>query len=375
MRIGVIRGDLPGPIHIQDLETVSQYNPPTEPRGQELYITRPTTTEIEAVLANSTSGAGAVIEGSDISGNFPITITGSNDDLKVRTTAAGAFTTVLIAQAAYASLTTFLVAINAALAGTGITARAGTGSGGRVAIESNTKGVLSVIGIDSTGGGSVANTPLGFGASAIQRTMPAASAYITALNPVSGTLDVSSATINGVGASTNSNALTLIPSSRGTQTKIADAIAPQISETSVAIDSFLVGMISEYRSASYNPDSRRGLPNGAAISVVQDDGSTAFSAIAGLPTLVTSDLGTPTTGALTLTGTFMGTFDKKETKVRIAGPGINKTLYQKAIEAAGGSVSATSIVIPASLIPGATLTTTTARVQVRQRATAAIVMT
>jgi hypothetical protein len=375
MRIGVIRGDLPGPLYLQDLEPVSQFNPPTEPRGQELYLGRPSTTEIEAVLANPTYGAGAVIEGSDISGTFPITITGSNDDLKVRTTAAGAFTTVLIAQAAYANLTTFLAAINVALAGTGITARAGTGSGSRVAIESNTKGVNSVIGIDSTGNGSVANTPLGFGASAIQRTMPPASSFITASNPVNGTLNVSTATINGVGASTATNALTLIPSARGTTAKVADAIAPQIAETSVAIDSFLVGAISEYRSASFNPDSRRGLPSGAAISVVQDDGSTAFTAVAGLPTLSVADLNTPTTGALTLTGTFMGNYDNKDTKVRVTGPGINKTLYQKAIEAAGGSVSATSIVIPASLIPGATLTTTTARVQVRQRATAAVAMT
>jgi hypothetical protein len=355
------------------LETISQYNPTTEPRGQELYIARPTTAEIEAVLANPTYGAGAVIEGSDISGSFPITITGSNDDLKVRTTAAGAFTTVLVAQAAYANITTFLAAINIALAGTGITARVGTGSGTRVALESNTKGVNSVIGIDSTGNGSVANTPLGLGASAIQRTMPAASAFITASNPVNGTLNVSTTTINGVGASTNTNALTLIPSARGTTTKVADAIAPQVAETAVAIDSFMVGMISAYLSSSFNPDSRRGLPSGAAIAVVADDGSTTFTA--GLPVLSVADLNTPSTGALTLTGTGLGGFDNKETKIRVTGPGINKTLHQKAIEAAGGSVSATAIVVPASLIPGATLTTTTARVQVRQRASAAVAMT
>lgn len=373
MRIGVIRGDLPGPVRLTDLETVSQYNPPTEPRGQERYIGRPTVAEVEAALSSSTTGAGATIEGSDIAGNFPITITGSNDDLKVRTTAAGAFTTVLIAQAAYANITTFLAAINAALTGTGITARQGTGSGTRVAIESNTRGVASVIGIDSTGNGSVANTPLGFGASAITRTMPTAAAFITALNPVAGTLDVSTATVNAVGASTNSNALNLIPSARGTVTALADAIAPRIIETAVAIDSWLVGMISEYRSASYNPDSRRGLPSGAAIAIVQDDGVTAFTA--GLPVLSVADLNTPTTGALTLTGTGLGNYDNKETIVRVRGPRIDKRLEQRAIEAAGGTVSATSIVIPASLIPNATLTTTTARVQVRQRASAAVAMT
>jgi hypothetical protein len=186
-------------------------------------------------------------------------------------------------------------------------------------------------------------------------------------------LNVSTATINAVGAATNSNALTLIPSARGTVTAIADAVAPRFIETAVVIDSWLVGQISEYRNAAYNPDSRRGLPSGAAISIVQDDGSTPFTA--GLPVLSVADLNTPTTGALTLTGTGMGGFDNKETWVKVTGPGITKRLYQRAIEAAGGSVSATSIVIPASLIPGATLTTTTARVQVRQRASAAVVMT
>lgn len=373
MRIAVIRGDLPGPLFFQDLETISQWHPSIDSPGQARYIGRPTTTEVEAALSNATSGAGAVIEGSDIAANFPITITGSNDDLKVRTTASGAFTTVLIAQAAYANITTFLAAINAALVGTGITARQGTGSGTRVAIESNTKGVNSVIGIDSTGNGSVANTPLGFGASAITRTMPAASAFITALNPVSGTADVSNTAINAVGATTNANALSLIPTSRGTQTAIAEAIAPRIYESTEAIDSFLVGAIAEYRNAAFNPDPRRGLPNGAAISVLADDGVTAFSA--GLPVLTTADLNTPSTGILTITGTGLGSFESKDTKVRVVGPNINKTLYQQAIEAAGGTVTATSIVIPAALIPGATLTTTTARVQVRQRASAAVAMT
>lgn len=371
MRLGVIRGDLPGAVSIGDLEQVSRYNPSTEPRGQERYLARPTTAEIEAALAHATTGAGAVIEGSDLTGSFPITINASNDDLKVKTSSGAAFTTVLIAQAAYASITTLLAAVNAALVGTGITARQGTGSGIRVAIESNTKGVNSYISVDSTGGGSVANTPLGFGASAIVRTMPAASAFITALNPVGGTLDVSSTAINAVGATTNSNALSLIPSSRGTQTAVADAIAPRFYETSVAQESYLVGMIAELRSSSFNPDPRRGLPSGAAVSVVQDDGVTAMTL--GLPIITLVAMG-PT--GVTLTGTNMGSFDKKETVVQLTtpqtmGPPVVKRLSQRAIEFAGGSVSATSIVIPSSLAGTVTLATT-ARVQVRQRVSAAV---
>jgi hypothetical protein len=373
MRIGVIRGDLPGPIHLQDVETVSQYNPPTEPRGQERYIGRPTTAEIEAALANSSTGAGAVIQGSDISGSFPITLSGANNVLKLRLSATASFTSVTVATGAKANIAALVAAVNAALVGTGVVAYQGPGSGQRLAIESTTRGVNSYLEIDTTGNGSTFDTPAGFTAGA--RTMPTAAAFITALNPVLGTLDVSTTTINAVGASTNANALSLIPTARGTQAAIAEAIAPRFYETSVAIDSYLVGMISEYRSASYNPDIRRygSAGNGAAIAVVQDDGVTAFSA--GLPVLSVADLNTPSTGILTITGTGLGSFDSKETAVRVIGPNINKRIEQKAIEAAGGSVSATTIVIPAALLPGATLTTTTARVQVRQRVSAAVAMT
>jgi hypothetical protein len=182
---------------------------------------------------------------------------------------------------------------------------------------------------------------------------------------------VSTATINAVGASSNSNALSLIPSTRGTQTAIADVIAPKFVETAVAIDSFLVGMLSEYRSASYNPDSRR-LPSlgaAAAISVVQDDGVTAFAPT--LPVASTATHNSPTTGALTIAGTGLGVYDRKETVVKLTGK-VSKTLAQVTIERAGGSVAATSIVIPASLIPGLTVATTFVQVKVRQRVSAKI---
>lgn len=364
MRVGIIRGDLPGPVFVADLEPVSQYNPPTEPRGQDVYISRPTVAEVEGVLANATSGAGAVIEGSNISGSFPITITSSNDDFKVKTSAAASYTTVLIAQAVYANITTFVAAVNAALVGGGlaVTARQGTGSGTRLAIESNAKGVNSYLAIDATAGGSVFNTPAGFGASAIVRTMPTAATYITALNPVGGTLNVSTATINAVGSTTATNALNLIPSTRGTQTALANAIAPQFTETSVAVESFQVGMLASLRSANFNPDTRRSpaLVNGAAIAVVADDGSTTFTAPT--PTVSSAVL---SGGIITITGTGLGNSERDEdTAVKLTGV-INKRITQVQIERAGGSVSATSIVIPASLITGATTVTTSVRVRVR----------
>lgn len=371
MRIGVIRGDLSGPIFLGDLEPVSQQNPTTEPRGQERYIGRPTILKLETALAHPTKGAGATIEGSDIAANFPITITAANDDLKVKTSSAAAYTTVLVAQAAYANLTLFLAAINVALAGTGVVARQGTGSGQRVALETVAKGVNTYLQIDSTAGGSVANTPLGLGASSVTRTMPSAAAFITALNPVSGTLNVSNTAINGVGSATSANALSLIPTARGLQTALADAIAPKFAETPVVLDSFLYGHIAGYRNSAYNPDKRRvpAVANGAAIAIVADDGSTAYTLT--VPTITTAVIAS---GAITITGTNLGSSEREETVVKVAG-NLAKSLPRRRIIAAGGTVSPTSIVIPASLIVGAAATVTKVQVKMRTRATALVTVT
>jgi hypothetical protein len=368
MRVGVIRGDLGGPIFLADVEPVSRRNVPVDPPGQERYIGRPTVAEVEAVLADSTVGAGAVLEGSDIAGSFPLTITlGVDDDLMLKTSSSASFSTYTIAAGAYTTLPLLLAAINTALAGSGITARAGTGSGSRVALESDTKGVDSYIENDTVAHGSTANTGLGLADGAV-RDMPTAATFITDCLPVGGPLDVSSTTVNAVGATTNANALGLIPSARGTVTALADALAPRLADTAAAIDSFLVGYLSEYRNASFNPDPRRvpALSSGAAVEVVADDGSTPYAGT--LPTITTSTLGSPTAGDVTIAGTGLGG-EAPETKVKFTGD-VVKLLDQRLIEANGGSVSSTAIVIPAALIPGAATTTTSVQVQVRQRLSA-----
>lgn len=367
MRIGVIRADLPSPVLLSALESVSQYNPSTEPRGQEVYVSRPTVAEVESVLANATYGAGAVLNGGDISGSFPLVIDGTNDDLRIKTSAAAAFTTVLIPQASYADLTALIAGLNTVLPALGITARTNVAGNG-VALESNTKGVTSYIQNDTIANGSVANTPLSL-ANGATRNMPAASAFITATLPVGGPLDVSTATINGVGAGNNANALSLIPTARGTQEALADAIAPQFVETPTLIDSFLVGQISQLLSANFNPDPRRkpALVNGAAIVCVQDDGSTAYAPT--LPTVASATLNSPSAGDITIAGTGLGNAERLETVVKVSGA-VNKVLQQKIITTNGGSVSDTAIVLKAVLIPGATTVTTSVRVQVRQRVSA-----
>lgn len=373
MRLGVIRADLPGPVLLSGLETVSQYNPSTEPRGQEVYLSRPTVTEIEGVLSNATTGAGAVLNGGDISGSFPLVINAANDDLKVRTSASPtAFTTVLIAQTSYADLASLIAAVNVALNGTGITARTNVAGNG-LALESNTKGVNSFIENDTIVGGSVSNTALGLANGAI-RTMPPAASFVTALNPPAGTLDVSTTTINAVGATTATNALNLIPSTRGTQAAMANAIAPKLVETPTVVDSYLVGQISQLRNANFNPDPRRQPPltPGAAISVVQDDGVTAWSALnITTPVVTSATLDSPSAGDITIAGTGLGNSENLFTSVKLTGA-VQKVLQQKIITVNGGSVSNTAIVLKAVLLPGATTVTTQVHVQVRQRVSATV---
>jgi hypothetical protein len=371
MRIGVLRDDISAPLPLGDLEPVSRYNPAIEPRGQERYLGRPQVSVIESKLADATVGAGATIQGTDLTGTFPILIVlATNDVLRLKTSSGASFTDVTIAAASYADRPALLAGINAALnqAGLAVSARAGTGSGIRVALESTEYGVDSYVELDTVGNGSTANTDLGLSDGA--RTMPAASVFITDLSPDGGPIDVQDTTITAVGTGTAASALSLIPSDRGTVEAIADVVAPMFFETDVVIDSFLVGMLSEYRSASWNPDPNlwpTPPANGAAISVLQDDGVTPF--VATIPTISSATLGAPGAGDVTIAGTGLGSSEKNQTTVKFTGD-VETVIAQELIVAAGGSVSPTAVVVPASLIPGAATTTTSVEVKVRHRASA-----
>lgn len=233
MRVAVIRGDLPGPIFLADLEPVANANFPVDPVGQTRYISRPNVTKIAAYLSAQSLAASA-------------------------------------------------------------------------------------------------------------------SGLITATVPVGGPVDVSSATIKGVaglGGATNAQVAAL-----------QDLLAPYFSETDVVIKSYQIGNLADLRSANFNPDSTRlpALSNGAAIAVVQDDGSTAFSssALAPVPNISGAAFGG---GNLTITGTGLGSSEQiNSTKVKVVNltTGVTIVVEQRAFVAAGGSVSATSVVVPTTKLPG-----------------------
>ncbi len=80
------------------------------------------------------------------------------------------------------------------------------------------------------------------------------------------------------------------------------------------------------------------------------------------PVLTTADLDTPGAGDLTITGTGLTSLTPNFTSVILTGTGAI-TLTQAQILAGTGTISATSIFIPAALIPGAVTTATLAQIK------------
>jgi hypothetical protein len=347
MRVGVIRGDLPGPVFLSDVEQTSQTNFSVEPAGQSRYLSRPTVASVTTAL----SAVPAAIE-STSNITFPLTVAGAGANvLKLRTLSTGGYTTVTVAAATYTTMALLLVAVNAALvtAGIAITAEQGA-TNVRLRLKTSASfGIGASIGSDSNGNGSTLNAPLGFAVGGASNTLPAAAALIAATLPVGGPLDVSAATLATQVAAGLSTA----------QVKaIADSIAPQFVESDTVLKSYQIGVLGDFRNPAYTPDVNR-LPviaTSAAITIVQDDGVSLFSAAstAAQPTITGAVNGG---GNLTITGSGLGNSEfPSGTKVKVTNPATNATYtveQRKFTSAAvGGTISSTSIVIPQSALGG-----------------------
>jgi hypothetical protein len=91
------------------------------------------------------------------------------------------------------------------------------------------------------------------------------------------------------------------------------------------------------------------------------------------PVLTLADLGTPGAGDLTLTGTTFLSVAPDVTSVVITGTGAI-TLTSAQIITGGGTVSATSIFIPAALIPGVVVTASSAKVVANEKSSAVVAL-
>lgn len=336
MRVAVIRGDVPSPIFLADLEPTSGFNPPTEPFGQSQYIEYPSATALTNLLAGvysadqqgkfvgdvgdavndqfivtdsgllpippGANGYGGVPAGVESSAalSFPVAIAGLT--LVYKTVSTASTTTATFAGGPYTTMTLLLAQINAQLGPQGLAKAVSDSTGTLVVIESLTPGVGSYIDVDASG---TANTVLNLAAPSPPSpfTMPTAAAIIAALDPVvvppaTGSLNVSTANlVTNVGASPNN-------------VYVANFIAPQLQETTAAVQSFQVGNMAGYLKLSWNPNSRLLPPitSGPAIQVVENDGVTPFasSALAPLPMITAAVHNAPNAGDITITGVGLG---------------------------------------------------------------------
>jgi hypothetical protein len=338
MRVAVIRGDLPGPLFLADLEVISQYDPALEPPGQTYYISRPTVAEMVTALAGIPAGLLGTVDMTAI--GLPISIHGgggANNVLKVRTAIAPApFVSVTIPTLAYATVAALMTAVNLALATAGVAASVSLDRMGiYMVLKSTATGPGAYVEVDSVAGGSNFSAVPGIAIAGGGFTVPAAAAVITATNPVGGPLAVSDGQLLILlgGGPTNAQV-----------TAVRDAVSQRIIETPVAVQSFKVGVLSKYRSATYTPDPFH-LPQGAAIAITQDNGTTLFTAP--LPTLVSAVIAA---GNLTLNGTGLASAENFNAVVKIEGA-VAASVSQQAIRHAGGLVGPTLIRIPLSMLP------------------------
>lgn len=365
MRVGIIRGDMPGPVFLADLEPVSQYNPPTEPRGQERYVGRPVVAAVQAAM-RANVGAGFASTGNMA---FNVTIAAGNQTLLVKTVAtAPAFTTILMPTGVYTTMAAFLTDMNAKLVLYGLGMMVSPLNALRVVLYSLTYGEGSYIAIDTVGNGSTFNgaTAANFGAGGGTFTVPLATAFITATLPVGGPLDVRATTIR----------TQLGPALTAAQVSaMADVIAPRFIETDVAVKCYQVGYLGDLRNALFNPDPSRipALTPGPAVTVVQDDGFSLFSAsaLAPVPNITNAQLGVPAPGWVRISGAGLGNAEYPGQLIvkfidisNVPGSHEPVLVQQAMIEAAGGVVSLTVIDIPpllgtTRLVPTWAVATTT----------------
>jgi hypothetical protein len=359
MYVGVIRGDMPGPIWIGDLEPVSQTNFPTEPVGQTAYLSRPSATALTDFLGGldpdqdnplyqGSGGVPAGIEGTSAV-TFPLTLTGADNVISIQIVSSGPFTAYTIPAATYPTMKSLVTAVNLAIAGSGALATTDTATGTFFILVSTAVGVGSYIGVNSTGT-STFNTPVNF-TSSQHFLMPSATTIINSLLPVGGPMNVSP-----------TNVTTNLGSAPQAVTALS-LIAIQFVETLEAIQSFQIGVMSKFLESTYNPDPRLlpPLANGPAITVCTNAGNVVYTAP--LPIITAAVHNSPNPGDITITGVDLGNVEFfGGTEVRVTGvspgPGVPAPyvrLNQSKIIAtlSGGTqgvVTATSIVIPASLL-------------------------
>lgn len=265
MRVGALRTDIQK-VYLNDVESRVQRCFSSEPPGQSRYYVKPSDSELLAVL---NANAPVTLNGTNAGATFN-TAAGANV-LVIKDAATGSNATITVTSNAATPIATIISELNAGFLANGLRLTARNSGANRVFIDSTgtNKGPSAYIKVDAT---STLETVLGLSTTA--KTGLSVSALKTAIYPTASSINVSSANILALS--------TFQYLTTGAQTALVDAIAdlvaPELIETGPVLLSFVYGNLSGFASASFQPGGARvGLPAGAALFCLQDDGSTPFS--------------------------------------------------------------------------------------------------
>lgn len=132
---------------------------------------------------------------------------------------------------------------------------------------------------------------------------------------------------------------------------------PQTKPTNPAINGYIDLNETDRVTLSAGKGKIKKLSDAGFITVVS---FTAADVVA--PAITNADKDTPGAGQVTITGTGFASLAPNTSSVLVTGTGGPLTLTQAAIVGAGGTFTDTSIVIPAALVPGIALATTSVKV-------------
>lgn len=275
MRLGVVRSDI-GKVYLSDVENRSQRNFSSEPAGQSRYFAKPSDAALLAVLNSK-----AILSAKGADANATSNTTGGNNVLKVRTTQAGAFTSISVTSNAALTKAQLVAELNTGFVNAGLGVKATLLTGGDAnKVQLDTTGVnagpSAHLELDTAANGSTLNALLSSGWAAAPPDLDGLSvaSLKSAVYPTATTVNVASGTITALSTFASMQAA----DQTALVTAVQDLVAPSLVETGPALLSFAYGVISKLRSSSFQPGGARvGLPAGVAVAVLDNDGSTAFT--------------------------------------------------------------------------------------------------
>ncbi len=264
MRVGALRTDIQK-VYLNDIESRVQRCFSAEPAGQSRYFVKPSDADLlsvlnaNAILTLRASNAAATFNTSAGANSLVITDSSTRPNVTITVTSGAAVPVATIA----ADLNTGFTANSLAL-----TARVVSN---RILIDTTgaNKGPGAYIKVDAS---STLETVLSLSTTA--QTGLSVSGLQSAIYPTISSINVSSGNILGLSTFTYLAA----DAQDALVTAIQDLVAPYLVETGPVLLSFAYGNLSGFTSSSFQPGGTRiGLPAGAALYALADDGSTPFT--------------------------------------------------------------------------------------------------